>query len=326
MVGALAAAAGGCGYSTHRVVRELTQPRTHRELEKLAPDVEKAASELARGLIDGGFAELSEPEKQAAVQAATARFMDGVEEASRRAGYGLADGAREPVDRMIEDALADLTSDGTRAGLSRLGHEAARATSDGLMDGVNDGVTRLGPKVGKILHDDIGPEVQHLLGERVPVGVEQALERPALRKALGDTAREVSYEAMVGVDAGIIRVWDGHDGAPGLGARLDAVLNQGREGLEKLLVWLLVGAGVLIVLAITVAAWFRWARGRAEQERDARTAAMGLVSRAVHAAETTQRGSMKAYRDAVRDLARNEPTAYAQLQSYLAENQAVKLP
>ncbi len=168
--------------------------------------------------------------------------------------HQLADQVAEGILRSLEsprahERIAAITSTAVEAAtlqmLATLSSDRSRKQVEALSVGVVDSVwhqtaenmkTDLGPAFGALMRDELGRE----LG----LGISSALNEP-LRGALGATAQNVAYHAVLGANTGLGAVL----GADGTQRNLQGVWETGRSWL-----WLAVICAALLALALLFAA------------------------------------------------------------------------
>lgn len=233
-----------------RGIGELAEEEQRDELARILEDRElrretrEAAAEIVNAAIDGAATQ----ERVAAIEATLMRLgrLTGTE-MGQHTGRSLAMTMVDEIDRALEG----LTTEESRERIALLTRTVGASLADVMADG---------------LREDVGPAVREVIRDDVAVGIEQALDE-RLDEALGDTARVMAREAVIGAGEGYEELRERED--VGIVDRFRGALEQGEDLAQMLvfalglLVGLLVGALVLTFLAS------RRARAKAEQEHDA---------------------------------------------------------
>ncbi|WAS95856.1 hypothetical protein [Nannocystis punicea] len=230
-------------------------PSSQRRIERLMldPQVQSAARELTKTLVDGVVESMTDDARQAELRQASTRYVEAVAAAAARSlrtdlGPAAAEAARDAVARVLATSLSPETRQDMRA----LAQTLTRATVDGMMESAEHGLRhQLGPALRAVIEDELGPSLRTVIARDVTPSLRRAIA-DELTPAFGLVAREVTRQIVLG----------GHDGLEELryreraGAfqvdfwtRLDALLHKGIQ-LSAIIAWAL--GGVALVLAILV--------------------------------------------------------------------------
>ncbi|MDC0675935.1 hypothetical protein [Nannocystis radixulma] len=229
----------------------LEDPESQRRIEQLMrdPQVQRAARELSKMLVDGVVAAATDAESQAALREASSRYVEAVAAAAARSlrtdlGPAAAEAARMAVAGMLDSGL----SPETRRNAQALVQELTRTTVDGLARAASHGLQEhLGPAMRAVIEDELGPSLRTVLARDIAPTLREVLV-DELAPAFGVVARETTRQIVLGAHDGLeelrfrrragefeVTVFD----------RLDALLNKG-IAVSAIAAWVL-GAIVLVL-------------------------------------------------------------------------------
>lgn len=244
-------------------------PESKRRIERLMldPQVQHAARELSKTLVDGVVESMTDDARQAELRQASTRYIEAVSAAAARSlqsdlGPAAAEAARHAVARVLDVGLSPETRQDMRA----LAQSLTQATVDGLMQAAGRGLRHdLGPALRAVIEDELGPGLRTVVARDLAPSLRRVLA-DELTPALGLVAREVTHQIVIG----------GHDGLQELRFReragqfevdfwnrLDALLHKGIQ-LSAIVAWVL-GAVVLVLAILFGRAIFL--RRRLDEER-----------------------------------------------------------
>ncbi|PCC69125.1 hypothetical protein SAMN02745121_05773 [Nannocystis exedens] len=228
-------------------------PESQRRIERLMldPQVQHAARELSKTLVDGVVESMTDDARQAELRQASARYIEAVSAAAARSlrsdlGPAAAEAARSAVQQVLGAGLSPETRQDMRA----LAQSLTQSTVDGLMESAGRGLRhQVGPALRAVIEDELGPSLRTMIARDVAPGLRRALA-DELTPAFGLVAREVTHQIIIG----------GHDGLEELRfreradafqadfwTRLEALLHRGMQ-LSTIIAWAL--GVVVLVLAI----------------------------------------------------------------------------
>lgn len=217
-----------------------------------APTVKSAAREASSAAVEQSVQEVSENKGELAkaaqdprIEAATTNLADQITEGVLRALES--DRARSQLTKLTE-----LTaSTATREMLDTLGSEQARQQLASAAGSVTQSTAA---QLASALNTQLAPAFKQALAGDVARGMAGALHGAELHDALGATAQNVAYHAVLGAEQGMGAVWTGADG----------VAREARNFGRATLPWLWLGFAALaaFTLALVSAAVIALARAR----------------------------------------------------------------
>jgi hypothetical protein len=153
----------------------MNDPANQRRLRALAesPETKAAERELVAGILDGSLAALDDPERAERIGALTSRYASVI------------------IRSMSKDVASDLgpaLSAVTRSAVKGAVTEAtAPENQRRVAAAISDATTQeLGPAMQKVIADNVGP------------GIAAALQDEQFQRALGETARRIGREVVLG--------------------------------------------------------------------------------------------------------------------------------
>jgi len=176
-----------------------------------APTVKSAAREASGAAVDQSVSEVTSEKNKTElartaqdprVQEAATQMSDQITEGvlrslqSEQARTELSRLTKLTADTAVRQMVVTLGSQDTRNELSKV---AATVTQSTLS------------QVSRELRSDLGPALQQTLREDVAQGLAGALRGQDLNGAVGSTARNVAYNAVLGVRQGVESAWLGED-------------------------------------------------------------------------------------------------------------------
>jgi hypothetical protein len=283
-------------------------------LKRMFPvEVEDAARELARGLVDGSLDALGEQDRQAKLHEMSEQFVERVTKAAEDAGARIGPQVHDSLVRTVDDAVSAALSPEHRRDAADLGRQVATATTRSFSKQMATGIDEdLAPALRRALEEELGPGLHKMLVEEV-------------NPALAATARDMTGAALGEVDRAIREDLRGSL-QEAFFDPLRESLQKGKETAER---WLVVLAGVLAVLAIVLAivlVWFRQKWVAADATAQKRRGTIKLFAEAVAAAR--REGAIEHYCTHIKTLGAqpDHADAYAELQHVLSSNPRLKLP
>ncbi|WP_434419102.1 hypothetical protein [Nannocystis pusilla] len=180
-------------------------PESQRRIERLMldPQVQNAARELSKTLVDGVVESMTDDARQAELRRASTRYIEAVSAAAARSlrsdlGPAAAEAARHAVARVLDVGLSPETRQDMRA----LAQSLTQATVDGLMQAAGRGLRHdLGPALRAVIEDELGPGLRTVIARDLAPSLRRVLA-DELTPALALVAREVTHQIVIG----------GHDG------------------------------------------------------------------------------------------------------------------
>lgn len=250
---------GGCAHSIKDIARETSSAAVEESVSELTDEqTQRQATEAAH-----------DPQVEAALKAMTDHVTEGI--------------LRSLESERARAQVAELTATATRAATQEivrtLGSPSTRAELERMTGGMVQVVLA---DVGRALRTEFFPALRHGLQDDLSAGTAQGLRGP-LHDALGATAQNVAYHAVLGANHGLRSSWIGEEGA----------LGDLQRASERGLPWLWIALGTLALLAlIAVAAAVivvaRAHRARVEVQRlESATLLLATAMRERHASEET---------------------------------------
>lgn len=313
----LALATLGCAPGTRTVVHEgLFQLEQDKQtLYDLVPEVaiEKAAQELARGLLEGSLDTLTDEQRKKQVRALVHNFVSSVEKELEAAGVGeLGDKAHDTVVRTVEDSVSAALSSGNRVAASRLGRSVAKATTDTLLSSLSTGwEEELGPAIAGSFQRDFGPALQEALHTNIT---------PEVALMARTSGRELLNGVSESVDGPLGDALDERFFKP-----LKETLKQGESTATRWIFFLVIALVTLVVLMTGIAVYFGsvWRRelGTSSTRRDT----IRLLTEAI--SNTSRDGSIEQMLEELKRLRTHSERAdaYAELERVLGEHAHLRL-
>ncbi|MFN7145849.1 MAG: hypothetical protein ACK4YP_18885, partial [Myxococcota bacterium] len=143
------ALAVGCAPATSRIVRpaveagveEATERDVAKEIEHLlsTPEMQDSLEKLAKALLDGAHAELSQPEWQALIRARSADLVDGMAPAlARRLATDIGPAMRRELVLAVQLALTEMAAPGSQAKLADVARAVTTAVTETMLASAAD--------------------------------------------------------------------------------------------------------------------------------------------------------------------------------------------
>lgn len=292
-------------------VDELADDR-ERLAELLRIDIEDAARDMARGLVDGGVDALGDEERQQRIHALTEEFVERVTKAAEDAGARLGPQIRAGMVQTIDEAMDEALSSEHRRDAASLGKAVASATTKGFSQELEKGLDEnIVPALRRALDDELGPGLNKMLVEQVnPALAATAHDMTAAAlKELNRSMREDMSQSLK------IALFD----------PLEKSLAQGKATAER---WLVLLAGALAILGVILAivlVWYRQQWVRADETAGRRRETVRMFAEAI--ANARRHGTIEDYCNHIKALGTqpDHAKAYAELQEVLSSNPRLKL-
>jgi len=269
-----------------------------------AVDVQTAAREMTKGVLEASASDLSRPEVEQRIQLLVEHFVEALtRSASRSIDADLGPAARRQMVLAITEALAAGTSPDARARMSALAAAVAESAAHAF-----------GAQLPALFGPEMRATLQSLVDESLAPAMAVALDKVA--PSVANVARLTAREALAGVNdelAGDLgRTIDAREDKfwAGLGRVLSASTSTARE-------WLYVAttvAAVLLAGLIALAILFK----KATQGRQAREDAVTLLTASIHGAAASGGPGARDVLDRVAALHDHPGAAY--LNEFLARN------
>jgi hypothetical protein len=268
--------ATGCAHSVNELARESSRAAVDESVNQLTQD--DAKQQLAEAASD--------PRVEETVRNLTDQVAEGVLRALES----------ERAQKQLQGITATATRAVTQQMLASLASPAMRAQMQDMAGSVTDAaLTRLGSS----LQRDFVPGLRDALARDLADGAASGLKNGQFNQALGATAQNVAYSAMLGVNDGLRTSWLGDTGD-----ELRGVAHAGVPWL-KLMFWGSVMAALCLVsiAAIVIA---RSRRARTEVRRlETATLLLATAMRERHGNEETDE-IVSVVRDALQKSAEDQ--------------------
>jgi len=256
---------------------KLDDPATKRQIRAMlaSPEMPAIHQELVAGLIDGTLATLSDGERSERIGALATNAMAGMlRGASRELPQATENMTRSAMNGALDAALDPGRRRDMESSVSVLVSAGVRAAADGLRE------AEIGKTLSAEISEEIGPAFKKSMRDDVAPALAELLENEDLRRELGETARVLGREMVLGAtDALAQKKEPAPDGS--LLARATSLAKEGSR-LFGSAAWLL----VLVILAMFV--WIAKLMMQAKRYRndaERRVAATRLLEEATRAAE-----------------------------------------
>ncbi|MET0340673.1 MAG: hypothetical protein ABW252_06710 [Polyangiales bacterium] len=226
-----------------------------------APTIKQAARQASQAAVEEGAQELANEDTQEKLKQA-ANDPD-VQEATRAMTDQIADGILKALESDRAHAqIASLTRAITQSAMQQLvaalGAPQTRAQLIGLTNAVTEAALQ---QAARSLHTDLRPAVREMIRDDFGRGMAAALDQQ-LQPALGATAQNVAYHAVLGANHGLGSAWTGDDGIAG-------EVREGESALPSIF-WLGLAMMGLFALMLTAGAVMMVARARRTRAEVAR--------------------------------------------------------
>jgi hypothetical protein len=254
-----ALALGACAHSVKEIARESSSAAVDESVEQLTDeDTKREAAGAAQ-----------DPRVEAALAAITDHVTEGI--------------LKSLESERARKQVAELTATATHAAAQELVHTLASAQAREQFQLLTSSVVQAGVQdLGRSLHGEFVPALRDALERDLSAGAAGGLRGP-LHDALGVTAQNVAYNAVLGANQGLRSSWLGEQGT----------LGDVQRASERGLPWLslLLGAMALLALSLISAAVIvvaRARRARVEVQRlESATLLLATAMRERHASEET---------------------------------------
>jgi hypothetical protein len=229
---------GACGASVNSMARHASRAAIDEGAEEIGrEDTQETLKEAAK-----------DPDIQAATRAMTDQIAAGVLQAL----------ASDSAHAQLATTTKTITQSAVQQLVASLGSAQTRAQLVGLTNAVTEAAMQ---QVARSLQTDLRPAVRDMSREDLGQGMAAALHTQ-LQPALGATAQNVAYNAVLGVNDGLGRAWTGSDG-------LSADLREREWHLPSIL-WVALAAMALVTLMLIAGAVMMVARARRARAEVAR--------------------------------------------------------
>jgi hypothetical protein len=204
------------------------------------PEMRAVQREMVAGLVDGTLQTLGEGERSARIDALVNKAITGM---LRGASRELTPMAKDMTRNAMNGALDAALDPGRRANLeSSVGvivSTSVRSAAEGLRE------ANIGQTVSAAMTDEIGPAFEQSMRDSVAPALAELLKNEDFRRELGETARVLGREMVLGATDALAEKKDPGDGS--LLSRISGLASQGAR-LFGTAAWLF----VLVIVALVV--------------------------------------------------------------------------
>lgn len=206
------------------------------------PEMQQALQSLSSGLTQGAVKGLSSDEMSAHVDKMVGHFVHAfMVEIAKGMNSDIGPAMNGLVKKSVDGAFDAAMSPEHQAKMAAM---ISAIVSQVMRSAANEIPTTMAPALRKAMADDIGPAVREMMAKDLAPGMAAMVRSPEFKMAMGETAREVARQAVLGSNEGFAEVAEKreHDksGNP-LGVLGTFFMTRS---------WLLAALGTAIVLAI----------------------------------------------------------------------------
>ena len=185
--------ASGCGLPA-KVTRDITpaavdsglkamdDPANKKRIEHMlaSPEMHDVEKALVAGVVDSSISALSDEDRARRIAALSSRYANV-----------MLQGFSRDVMPQISPAVMEMTRGAVKGVMS----EALKPENqEGVTSAVSTAMTR-----------DLGPALQKVISDNLAPGIAAALQKEAVRRALGETAHLLGREMVLGVNEGMMK-------------------------------------------------------------------------------------------------------------------------
>jgi hypothetical protein len=194
-----AAAEGAVPAAAGSALTTLEDQRTRARVAAVlgTPEMQQAMQELSGGLTHGIVNGLSSDEMNAQMTKLVGRFTRTfMSELARGMEHDLAPAMGAAIDTAMDTAM----SPAHQQQIDRLTATVVAAAMRGLAQEIPQS---LAPAMHKAMTDDVGPALGEMMREGLAPALTEVFRSPELKKTLGETAREVAHQGVLGSNEGL---------------------------------------------------------------------------------------------------------------------------
>jgi hypothetical protein len=263
LLGGCGAFAGGAAtQATRGAVGELGRPETRDQIASILadPEINAATHELTASVTGAFLDELTTQQRRARIGEALSLFAG-------RVGSALG----EEFAGALVVALPELTDSLLEAAASETGRQQLSAVGGALTEGV-------GTAFATSLREDLGPAARDAIALGVADGMSEALADERLQVAIGETARTIGRETVLGVEEGLREAREHEDAVLG-------TFGQTAERGAGLFRMISIALGVGTALFVGLFVWALLRQRRAQKESQASEASLLLLASVIEVAQ-----------------------------------------
>jgi len=190
-----AAAKGAVPAAAESSLSLMEDPQTRQRVVSAleTPEMQRALQDLSAGLTQGVVKGLASDEMNAHVQKMVGQFL-------RAFMVELARGMNDVASGAVDSAFAAAMSPQHKQQLEQF----TAAIMGSVMRGAAQEIpSAFGPALHKTMVDDVGPALAEMMHKDFAPGMAAMIKSPDFKAALGETAREVAHQAVLGSNEGL---------------------------------------------------------------------------------------------------------------------------
>jgi hypothetical protein len=258
-------------------VDALDDPEIKRRIQRLmaTPEMRRIEQELVAGMVDGTLAALSEEERAERFAALMKKAMtDILRGAVRELEPRMAEMTRGTINGALDAAL----DPGRQRALDSLVEGLVKSSIRSAAAGLHE--AEIGKNLASAITEQLGPALKQILREDLAPSLAELLNNEEFQRALGETARMLARETVLGVTEALAHTQKPKDDGSIL-ARVTELIHQGARLFGS-------AAWVLLLVIVTLVIWtikLLVQSRRYREESDRRAATARLLVEATQAAE-----------------------------------------
>lgn len=168
------------------------------------PEMQQALHSLSSGLTQGAVKGLSSDEMSAHVDKMVGHFVHAfMVEIAKGMDSDIGPAMSGLVKKSVDGAFDAAMSPEHQAKMAAM---IAAIVSQVMRSAANEIPTTMAPALRKAMADDIGPAVRDMMAKDLAPGMAAMVRSPEFKTAMGETAREVARQAVLGSNEGLAEV------------------------------------------------------------------------------------------------------------------------
>jgi hypothetical protein len=236
---------------------KLADAETKRRIEGImkSPEMRNIERELINGLLDGTLGSLSDEERSKRIgELMSKALVNMMEGASAKMGPMASKMTSGAVGGALDAALSPERREALAESVGAVVSKSVKSAVEGLRD------AELGASVSTAMTEQVGPAMQKALRENITRGLAEVLKDEELRRELGETARVLGREMVIGATEALAQAQPPQESGSSL-ARISQLAGRGARLFESA-TWML----GLVILALLVWIVKLMAQGRRYRE------------------------------------------------------------
>lgn len=264
------------GVALQAAITKMSDPKLEKSIQAMLaqPEMRAVQHELVAGIIDGTLATMSEKERVDRINKLANNALAGVlRQAHSELPLLAKNASREAVTGALDEALSTDRRQKLHATLDALVADGMQTAAQGLRD------ADVGGTLSREMTTKLGPAFRASVRDNLAPGAADILSNEAVRRELGETARVLGREMVLGATEALNQQKEPADGS--LLARISTLASQGAK-LFGSAAWLLLL--VIVALFVWIGKLIAQAKNyRAESERrEAATRLLEVAAKASH--------------------------------------------